>query len=89
MCQTGDPTASGRGGESVFRFIFGEQARFFEVEKLPRLKHLKLGTLSMVDNGEGLLGSQFLITLGECLDYLDDQHCVFGEVLIDETFDYY
>jgi peptidyl-prolyl cis-trans isomerase-like 4 len=26
------------------------------------------------------LGSQFFITLGENLDYLDKEHCVFGEV---------
>jgi len=27
------------------------------------------------------LGSQFFITLGENLDYLDKEHCVFGEVV--------
>lgn len=64
----------------MFHFMCGEQARFFEVEKMPRLRHLKLGTLSMVNNGDGMLGSQFLLTLGENLDYLDDEHCVFGEV---------
>ncbi|XP_022693287.1 peptidyl-prolyl cis-trans isomerase-like 4 [Varroa jacobsoni] len=81
VCQAGDPTVSGRGGESMFHFMCGEQARFFEVEKMPRLRHLKLGTLSMVNNGDGMLGSQFLLTLGENLDYLDDEHCVFGEVV--------
>ena len=27
------------------------------------------------------LGSQFFITLGDNLDYLDKEHCVFGEVV--------
>ena len=27
-----------------------------------------------------MLGSQFFITLGEDLEYLDAEHCVFGEV---------
>ncbi|XP_003739155.1 peptidyl-prolyl cis-trans isomerase-like 4, partial [Galendromus occidentalis] len=82
VCQAGDPTLSGRGGSSMFSHLYGEQARYFEAESQPRLKHLKLGTLSMVNNGEGMLGSQFLITLSDNLDYLDEQgHCVFGEVV--------
>ncbi|KAM7288960.1 putative cyclophilin type peptidyl-prolyl cis-trans isomerase [Ixodes scapularis] len=47
IAQTGDPTGSGRGGESLFAKLYGEQARYFEAERKPRLKHLKLGTLSM------------------------------------------
>ena len=27
-----------------------------------------------------MLGSQFFITLGEDIEYLDAEHCVFGEV---------
>ena len=27
-----------------------------------------------------MLGSQFFITLGEDIEYLDSEHCVFGEV---------
>lgn len=78
VAQTGDPTGTGRGGESVFAKLYGDQARYFESEKKPRLRHLKLGTLSMVGSDDGLHGSQFMITLGENLDYLDGQHCVFG-----------
>ena len=58
----------------------GEDYRYFEAERLPRIKHQKLGTLSMVNNGNTCHGSQFFITLGEELDYLDGQHTVFGEV---------
>ncbi|XP_039522197.1 peptidyl-prolyl cis-trans isomerase-like 4 isoform X3 [Pimephales promelas] len=94
IVQTGDPTGTGRGGESVFCKLYGDQARFFESEKVPRIKHRKKGTVSMVNNGSDQHGSQFLITSGENLDYLDGVHTVFGEVTegmdvlakINETF---
>jgi len=81
IAQTGDPTGTGRGGESIFGQMFGPQARFFEAESVPRIKHTRPGLISMVNCGESVLGSQFFITLGEELDYLDGEHCVFGEVV--------
>lgn len=81
IAQTGDPTSTGRGGESVFSRIYGDQAVYFEAELKPRLKHEKLGTLSMVNNGNNMNGSQFFFTLGENLTYLDEVHTVFGEVV--------
>ncbi|KAK2856627.1 hypothetical protein Q5P01_005362 [Channa striata] len=94
IVQTGDPTGTGRGGESVYSKLYGDQARFFDAEKAPRIKHKKKGTVSMVNNGNDQHGSQFLITTGENLDYLDGVHTVFGEVTegtdvlakINETF---
>ncbi|XP_069742126.1 peptidyl-prolyl cis-trans isomerase-like 4 isoform X2 [Narcine bancroftii] len=80
IIQTGDPTGSGRGGESIFCKLYGDQARYFEAEKMPRIKHKKKGTVSMVNNGNDQHGSQFLITVGENLDYLNGVHTVFGEV---------
>uniref|UniRef100_A0A6I8QXM2 Peptidyl-prolyl cis-trans isomerase n=1 Tax=Xenopus tropicalis TaxID=8364 RepID=A0A6I8QXM2_XENTR len=80
IIQTGDPTGTGRGGESLYCKIYGDQAKFFESEKVPRIKHKKFGTVSMVNNGNDQHGSQFLITTGENLDYLDGVHTVFGEV---------
>ena len=80
IAQAGDPVGTGEGGESLWGVLKGEDYRYFEAEKLPRIKHQKLGTLSMVNNGSGSHGSQFFITLGEELDYLDGQHTVFGEV---------
>ncbi|KAL9854731.1 peptidyl-prolyl cis-trans isomerase-like 4 [Geothlypis trichas] len=80
IIQTGDPTGTGRGGESIFCQLYGDQARFFEAEKVPRIRHKKKGTVSMVNNGSDQHGSQFLITTGENLDYLDGVHTVFGEV---------
>lgn len=81
VAQVGDPTGTGRGGDSIYSHLYGEQGRFFEREFKPKLKHVKLGTLSMVNNGENMHGSQFFITLGENLDYLDADHTVFGEVV--------
>ncbi|KAK3792694.1 hypothetical protein RRG08_020763 [Elysia crispata] len=80
VAQTGDPTATGRGGESIFAKLYGEQARFFDMEVSPRIKHTQKGLVSMVNNGSGMHGSQFFITLAENLDYLDGKHTVFGEV---------
>lgn len=80
IAQAGDPTATGTGGESIYGLLYGNQARFYEAEKLPKIKHDKIGLLSMVDCGDNMLGSQFIITLGNELQSLDGQHCVFGEI---------
>lgn len=85
IAQTGDPSETGRGGDSIFYHLYGDQARYFEAESNPRIKHTKQGQLSMVNCGENMLGSQFFFTLSEDLDYLDGEHCVFGEVV--EGFD--
>jgi len=81
IAQTGDPSGTGRGGESIFSQLYGEQARYFEAETIPRIKHTKQGLISMVNCGDNVLGSQFFITLGSNLDSLDGEHCVFGEVV--------
>ena len=38
--------------------LYGDQARFFDPEKAPRIKHRKKGTVSMVNNGNDQHGSQ-------------------------------
>ncbi|NXL81325.1 PPIL4 protein, partial [Leptocoma aspasia] len=43
------------------RQLYGDQARFFEAEKVPRIKHKKKGTVSMVNNGNDQHGSQVSI----------------------------
>ncbi|KAK7319872.1 hypothetical protein RJT34_04600 [Clitoria ternatea] len=83
--QTGDPTGTGTGGDSVYKFLYGEQARFFSDEIHIDLKHSKTGTVAMASAGENLNASQFYITLRDDLDYLDGKHTVFGEVA--EGFD--
>ncbi|CAG2055876.1 unnamed protein product [Timema podura] len=81
IAQTGDPTGSGKAGESVFGKLHGENARYYEAELLPKLRHDKPGLMSMVNCGNNLLGSQFFLTLSSDLHSLDGQHCVFGEVV--------
>uniref|UniRef100_A0A0A9ZB80 Peptidyl-prolyl cis-trans isomerase n=1 Tax=Lygus hesperus TaxID=30085 RepID=A0A0A9ZB80_LYGHE len=79
IAQTGDPTGSGTGGESVFGVVHGSEKKYYEAEKIPKIKHNKLGLLSMVNCGNSMLGSQFFVTLGSDLPSLDE-HCVFAEV---------
>ncbi|CAN4102516.1 unnamed protein product [Withania somnifera] len=78
--QTGDPTGTGSGGDSVYKILYGEQARFFGDEIHLDLKHSKMGTVAMASAGENLNASQFYITLRDDLDYLDGKHTVFGEL---------
>ncbi|KAF7824389.1 peptidyl-prolyl cis-trans isomerase CYP59 isoform X1 [Senna tora] len=78
--QTGDPTGIGSGGDSIYKFLYGDQARFFSDEIHIDLKHSKTGTVAMASAGENLNASQFYITLRDNLDYLDGKHTVFGEV---------
>ena len=70
LAQTGDPTGSGRGGESIFRSLYGDQATFFEAETKPRIKHVKKGTVSMVNNGQDMHGSQVSIASNLEIFYL-------------------
>ena len=43
---------------TLFRYLYGDQAKFFEAETKPRIKHKKRGTVSMANNGDNLHGSQ-------------------------------
>lgn len=78
--QTGDPTGTGSGGDSIYKFLYGDQARFYGDEIHLDLKHSKTGTVAMASAGENLNASQFYMTLRDDLDYLDGKHTVFGEV---------
>lgn len=81
IAQTGDPSGTGKGGESIYGIVLGEQARYYEAEQMPKIKHNRSGLLSMVNCGNNMLGSQFFITLAPELHSLDGEHCVFGEIV--------
>eukprot|EP00898_Chlorokybus_atmophyticus_P001898 jgi/Chlat1/2709/Chrsp180S08755 len=92
IAQTGDPTGTGKGGDSIYKFLYGDQAKYFDNELSKKLRHRKKGTVSMA--GEDANASQFFVTLRDGLDYLDDRHTVFGEIseglehldLLNDTF---
>ncbi|XP_006871060.1 PREDICTED: peptidylprolyl isomerase domain and WD repeat-containing protein 1-like [Chrysochloris asiatica] len=72
MIQTGDPTGTGMGGESIWG---GE----FEDEFHSTLRHDRPYTLSMANAGSNSNGSQFFITVVPT-PWLDNKHTVFGRV---------
>ena len=76
MLQGGDPTGTGKGGESIFGGTFPDE---FHSECL----HHTRGVVSMANSGPNTNGSQFFITFGPT-DWLNGAHVVFGEVIKDE-----
>jgi peptidyl-prolyl cis-trans isomerase-like 4 len=93
--QTGDPlgpdSKESDGGSSVWGLLDNRAPKTFATDIDPKMKHLEMGTVSMAtvastkDPDVRLAGSQFLITLGENLDYLDGKGAIFGKVV--EGFD--
>lgn len=72
MIQGGDPTGTGRGGESIW-------GHPFEDECSPELTFDKPGLLAMANAGPGTNGSQFFITTVPT-PWLHMRHTIFGEV---------
>lgn len=73
MVQGGDPTGTGRGGESVY-------GGKFEDEITRNLKFTGAGVVAMANPGTpNANGSQFFITL-KPTPFLDGKHTIFGRV---------
>ncbi|RAL08653.1 cyclophilin-like protein [Aspergillus homomorphus CBS 101889] len=93
--QTGDPlgpdSSESDGGSSIWGLLQGPSQRTFSLPIPPKLKHDERGTVSMAtvaspnDPDLRIAASQFIITLGESLDYLDGKAVIFGKVV--EGFD--
>ncbi|MDD3342045.1 MAG: peptidylprolyl isomerase [Sulfurospirillaceae bacterium] len=73
MIQGGDPTGTGRGGESIY-------GKAFEDEFKPNVTFDKAGILAMANAGRNTNGSQFFITTVPT-PWLNGRHTIFGEVI--------
>lgn len=73
MIQGGDPTGTGRGGESLW-------GKKFEDECSPDVVFDRKGLLAMANAGPNTNGSQFFITTIPT-DWLTGRHTIFGEVI--------
>ncbi|MFH1578006.1 MAG: peptidylprolyl isomerase [Candidatus Omnitrophota bacterium] len=73
MLQCGDPTGTGRGGESIWGSPFEDEVK-------PDIKFDKPGVLAMANCGPNTNGSQFFITT-MATPWINMRHTIFGEVI--------
>lgn len=73
MVQGGDPTGTGRGGQSIWGKPFADE---FEGPE----RHSARGTISMANKGKDTNTSQFFITY-RAVPHLDRKHTVFARVV--------
>lgn len=73
VLQGGDPTGTGRGGESAWGAPFND-----ELDN--NLVHDRRGLLSMANAGKNTNKSQFFITLKSC-PHLNKKHTIFGRLV--------
>ncbi|CAI6339774.1 unnamed protein product [Periconia digitata] len=95
--QTGDPIGPNSKDSDGGRSIWGQldssnpAKKTFKPEFRPKLKHEEMGTVSMAtapapdDPDARFAGSQFIVTLGQNIDFLDGKAAIFGQVV--EGFD--
>lgn len=73
IVQTGDPTGTGKGGNSIW-------GRKFEDEFKDNIKHTDRGTLSMANSGPNTNASQFFFSYA-AQPHLDLKYTLFGKQL--------
>ncbi|KAK1274067.1 Peptidyl-prolyl cis-trans isomerase-like 2 [Acorus gramineus] len=73
MIQGGDPTGTGKGGNSIWGKKFNDEIR-------ESLKHNARGVLSMANSGPNTNGSQFFITYAK-QPHLNGLYTIFGRVI--------
>lgn len=71
MVQTGDPTNTGKGGQSIWGGKFEDEIR-------EELRHAYRGVIAMANNGPNTNASQFYITYAKQA-HLDLKYTVFGK----------
>lgn len=84
LLQGGDPSNTGKGGDSIWQLLNplpDRSLRFFKDEiDVKKRKHALRGTLSMAAAGADKNASQFFITLADDLDFLDGSCTIFGQL---------
>lgn len=78
IVQTGDPTGTGKGGNSIWD-------RKFEDEFKDNLKHTDRGMISMANSGPNTNSSQFFFTYA-AQPHLDLKYTLFGEFFLCDLF---
>lgn len=78
IVQTGDPTGTGKGGNSIWE-------RKFEDEFKENLKHTDRGMVSMANSGPNTNASQFFFTYA-AQPHLDLKYTIFGKTLFSIDF---
>ncbi|EGD82740.1 cyp10l [Salpingoeca rosetta] len=73
IVQMGDPTGTGKGGESIWGGYFPDE---FDIT----LKHNARGIVSMANQGPDTNGSQFFITYGKA-PHLDRKYTIIGRMI--------
>lgn len=73
MIQGGDPTGTGRGGESIWGGKFPDEIS-------PNIKFDQPGIVAMANAGPNTNGSQFFITV-EATPWLNGHYSIFGKVI--------
>ena len=73
MVQGGDPSGTGRGGESIWGGAFKDELGV-------DYKHDRRGIVSMANEGPDTNKAQFFITYG-AQPHLNDKYTIFGQVI--------